>query len=361
MDKNKVSSNSFFMLLYLSLLSSVFMYLSFSNVRVASTDAVLRPIVFILFTFIFSIPTLLVYKFHRSTGKLTDKVHSSIFLKVIFLCYGVLYFISSLRTLARFDLFASSELFPGSDMTFFILLFIIVCGLISRLGLNAVSRAAVIFLFIVAITTTFVTISLSGEVDLLNFTPFPEKGFLEFLGDSFLLFVQATELGTIVLFLDEIEGDIKRNLKIWSVFSGVSFAIVLFFVVGSLGPFADTQLFPTYTAVTLANFGLLERIDALETAIWIICVVEKLSFYILIVTKSISKCFSKLNDKYITATIMTFLGVSILSVSNNVEKFKFVSYQPLIISVFLVSVVVLPLALWFFMKRGKKNENKKNM
>lgn len=361
MTKNKVSSNSFFMLLYLSLLSSVFMYLSFSNVKVGTTDAVIRPLVFIVFILLFSIPTLLVYKQYIKKGNMDKKSENKFPFKIICILYGVVYFVAALRTLARFDLFASSELFPGSDMTFFILFFIVVCGVLSRFGINALSRGAVIFLFVVVCATGFVTITLLNEVDMLNFTPFPENGVFPFLEDSFLFVVQATELGTIVLFLDEIEGDIKKNLGLWSILSGISFAVILFFVVGSLGAFADTQLFPTYTAVTLANFGLLERVDALETAIWIICVVEKTSFYMLIVTKCVSKCLPKVKKMYISGVVTAGLATIILSVSNNVEKFRFVSYQPLIIGLFILSAVALPLALYFYMKRVKTYEKKQDM
>lgn len=355
MNKEKVTVNSYFALLYLSLLSSVFMYLSFSNIKISDTDSILRPIVFIGFTLLFSIPTILVYKQWKKTGVNLFSEKSKV-LKVVLAFYGIVYFVATLRTLARFDLFASSELFPGSDMTLFMLFFIGICGVVSVVGISAIARAATIFGAIVIAATIFVSVSLLGEVNMMNFTPLFKDGAFKFIEDSFLFTVQASELGTIILFLSEIKGDVKKHIKIWSVMSGVSFAFIMFFVVGSLGAFADTQLFPTYTAVTLANFGLLKRVDALETAIWILCVVEKVSFYILIVTKCVKCCFRKLPAKYICTGVSALLGLIISIVSNDVEKFKFVSFQPLVISLYLIPVVILPVIILVCLKKVKPRE-----
>lgn len=360
MNKEKVTVSSYFALLYLSLLSSIFMYLSFSSIKISDTDSMLRPIAFIGFACLFSVPTILVYKEYKKKGNSLFSEKSKL-MKVIIALYAIVYFIASLRTLARFDLFASSELFPGSDMTLFMLFFVGVCALVSVMGIGAIARAATLFTAVVVAATVFVSVSLLGEVNILNFTPLFKTGPFSFIEDSFLFTVQASELGTIILFLPEIKGDVKKHIKIWSILSGVSFAFILFFVVGALGAFADTQLFPTYTAVTLANFGLLERVDALETAIWILCVVEKVSFYILIVTKCLRYCFKKIPSKYICFGIFVLLSSIIAVVSNDVEKFKFVSFQPLVIGLFLTTVLILPIVIYVYLRKVKPNEKSEDV
>lgn len=353
MLKEKVSANQFFLLLYLSLLSTVFMYLSSAQIKIAQTDALLRPLVFVLLSFIVIIPTLLVLKKHIELKANRQYIPKTRLLKFIALVYVGVYLISILKTTARFDLFASSELFPNSDMTVFLVLFIVVCAVLSFLGLGALSRAAGVFAFIVCVSTGVVMLSLADEVDFLNFTPLFENGISEFFKEGLLFAVQATEIGTIIMFLPDIKGDIKKSFIGWIVFSALSFSLIFFFVVGSLGAFADTQLFPTYTSVTLASFGLLERIDALETAIWILCVAEKLSFYFLICVKALQYAFWGVSKKWLSVAVAGIVSVVIAFVSYNIEKFAFLSADVLSVVLFLFGGVILPISVCVYIRKVK--------
>lgn len=341
MTKTNVSAPQFFSLIYLSVLSSAFMYISAPKVEIAETEALLRPLVFTVISIIVAIPSYFVYKKYQQ-GLLNEEFFNSKLTKFVYALYAVAYFIGALRVAARFDLFASSELFPGTDMSWFMVALVVVCAMLSTLGLGALARAGGIFVFIVVFATGFVMLSLLREIDVLNFSPLFEGGVLKFFSDSLIFVIQATEIGTIILFLPEIKGNLTKHYIWWSVLSGLSFSFVLFFVIGSLGAFADTRLFPTYTAVSLAEFGLLERMDALETAIWILCVVEKLSFYILIVMKSIGHLFPRVPKKAVVSGIAVAIGGALVFISGNLEKFNFISYTPLVVGVYVTVVLLLP-------------------
>lgn len=356
MTQARVSAPQFFSLLYLSVISSIFMYISSPEITISETDSLLRPLIFIVVSIIAGIPLFLIYNRIKNTDDLLTTLKESKFFKVIAAIYGVVYLIGIIRTAARFDLFASSELFPGTEMTLFIIALIVICALLSLLGLGALSRAGVIFVVIVAGATGFVMLSLLEEVDLLNFTPMFEKGALNFIWDSVLFAVQATEIGAIALVLPEIKGNVRKNYVLWSVFSGLSFIVVLFFVVGTLGVFADTQLFPTYTAVTLAKFGLLERMDALETAIWILCVVEKIAFYFLVITKSFKIVFKKVSKRVICVASAVLVSIVLAFISSNLERFSFISYTPVVLAMYIVPVIVLPVAVIIYLKKVKPGE-----
>ncbi len=356
MTQTRVSAPQFFSLLYLSVLSSIFMYISSPEITISETESLLRPLVFIVISIVAGIPTFLVYKQLKKSDDLKTALCESKFFKVIAVLYGAVYLVGIVRTAARFDLFASSELFPGTEMTLFIIALIVICALLSLLGLGALSRAGVIFVVIVVGATGFVMLSLIEEVDLLNFTPLFQSGALDFIGDSVLLAVQASEIGAIALVLPEIKGNVPKNYILWSVFSGISFTVVLFFVAGTLGVFADTQLFPTYTAVTLAKFGLLERMDALETAIWILCVVEKIAFYFLVITKSFKIIFRKVSKRIICAVTAVLVSIVLAFVSSNLERFSFISYTPVVLAMYVVPVVLLPIATFIYLKKVKSGE-----
>lgn len=356
MEKTKVSVPQFFSLLYLSVLSSVFMYISSPEITISETDSLFRPLVFIAVSIISALPVFFIYKTLGDNEKLYRKLYESKFYKTVALIYSAVYLLGIVRTTARFDLFASSELFPGAEMTLFIISIIIVCAALSLLGLGSLSRAGIIFSFIVVCATGFVMLSLWDEVSVLNFTPLFRDGVVQFFGDSLLFSLQASEIGVLLTVLPHIKGDLKKGFVWWAVLSGITFIAVLFFVVGTLGEFADTQLFPTYTAVTLAKFGLLQRMDALETAIWILCVVEKISLYFWVVTKKLKLVFPKVRRVVLCIAQAIFVGGAIVFISGNLERFSFVSYTPVVVGIYVVPVILLPVAVLIYLKKVKKSE-----
>lgn len=357
MTKSSVSAPQFFALLYLSMLGSMFMYISSPKITIATAEALLRPVVFAVVSILFALP---IY-FLCTKGGLKENLQAEKKSKVykgVALFYGVVYFVDAIMTVARFDLFASSELFPGTEMTYFLIGLVAVCVALTFCGIGALGRASTIFTLIVVAATAFASFTLSKEVDLLNFTPLFENGVGKFITDSLSFSIQASEIGAIVIFFPEIKGNVKKHYILWSVLSALSFSFILFFVIGTLGAFADTQLFPTYSAVTLAQFGLFERLDALETAIWILCVVTKLTLYISAIVKCIGFAFPRLSEKITAISVGAIITVFLIFISGNIMNFNFISFTPLVMGIYLAPVIVLPsvLLIYNLIKRRKKNE-----
>lgn len=343
MTKGYITSKQFFSLLYLSVLGSVFMYISSPEITIARTESLLRPVVFFVFSIIVMIPVYCICKKNPVVPCVNSPSDgSNIVLKTVAVVYSIVYLADALITVARFDLFASFELFPGTDMTFFIIGLVLVCAYIAMFGIRGLARAAVIFTVIVVSATAFAMFTLGKEIDFLNFTPLFEDGIGKFVTDSLSFCVQASELGAILLFAPRIKGDIKKTFVGWLGLSAVTFSLILFFVVGSLGAFADTQLFPTYISISLAQFGLFERLDALETAIWILCVVSKLTMYLIIISQCISFSFKKIPLMYSAGGAAAIICAVVIYVSGNIEHFDFLSFMPLVVTVFAVPVLVLP-------------------
>ncbi len=357
MTKSQVSAPQFFALLYLSMLGSMFMYISSPQITIATAESLLRPVVFAIASIVFAIPIYLLCAKGNLKENLQSEKKSKVY-KGVAVFYGIVYFIDALMTVGRFDLFASSELFPGTEMTYFLIGLVAVCVVLTFSGIGALGRASTIFTLVVVSATVFASLTLSKDVDFLNFTPLFENGVGKFFTDSLTFSVQASEIGAIVIFFPEIKGNIKKHYILWSVLSALSFSFILFFVIATLGAFADTQLFPTYTAVSLAQFGLFERLDALETAIWILCVVTKLTLYISAIVKCICFAFPKLSEKITSVSVGVVITGFLVFISGNIMNFGFISFTPLVVGVYLVPVIVLPLVLLIYnlIKRRKNNE-----
>lgn len=357
MTKSSVSAPQFFALLYLSMLGSLFMYISSPQITIATAESLLRPVIFAVVSIVFAIPIYLLCAKGKLKENLQKEKKSNVY-KGVALFYGVVYFIDALMTVGRFDLFASSELFPGTEMTYFLIGLVAVCVALSFCGIGALGRASNILTLVVVSATVFASFTLSKEVDFLNFTPLFENGVGKFIIDSLTFSVQASEIGAIVIFFPEINGNVKKHYILWSVLSALSFSFILFFVVATLGTFSDTQLFPTYTAVTLAQFGLFERLDALETAIWILCVVTKLTLYISAIVKCICFAFPKFPEKITSVSVGVVITGFLVFISGNIMNFGFISFTPLVVGIYIVPVLVLPsiLLIYYLIKRKKNNE-----
>lgn len=353
MTESQVSAPQFFALLYLSMLGSMFMYISSPQVTIATAEALLRPVVFAIISIVCALPMYFLF----TKGK-NENINKSKVYKCVAVFYGVVYFIDALMTVGRFDLFASSELFPGTEMSFFLIGLVAVCVALSLCGIGALGRASTAFTVVVVSATVLASLTMSKEVDFLNFTPLFENGAGKFIRDSLSFSVQASEIGAIVIFYPEIKGNIKKHYILWSALSAISFSFILFFVIATLGSFADTQLFPTYTAVTLAQFGLFERLDALETAIWILCVVTKLTLYICAVVKCICFAFSRFSKKLTAVSVGVVITAFLIFMSGNIMNFNFISFTPLVTGVFVVPVLVLPsvLLIYNLIKRRRNIE-----
>ena len=357
MTKSQVSAPQFFALLYLSMLGSMFMYISSPQITIATAESLLRPVVFAIASIVFAIPIYLLCTKGNLKENLQSETKSKVY-KGVAVFYAIVYFVDALMTVGRFDLFASSELFPGTEMTYFLIGLVGVCIALSFCGIGALGRASTIFTLVVVGATAFASFTLTKDVDSLNFTPLFENGVGKFITDSLTFSLQASEIGAIVIFFPEIKGNIKKHYILWSVLSAISFSFILFFVVATLGAFSDTQLFPTYTAITLAQFGLFERLDALETAIWILCVVTKLTLYISLIVKCICFAFPKLSEKITSVSVGVVITGFLIFISGNIQNFGFISFIPLVVGVYVFPVLVLPtiLLIYGFIKRRKKNE-----
>lgn len=359
MVEKRVTVPQFFSLLYLSMMGSGFMYISSSDITVASSDSLLRPFVFAVFSLLAAVPAYIVIKKQADMPPEKRKnLNKSVVYKTVSLIFAVVYFIDAIMTTARFDLFASSELFPGTDMTLFIVGLVVICSALALLDIGGLARASVIFTVVVVGATLFAALSLFKEVDMLNFTPLFENGVGKFFKDSLYFCIQGSEIGTVLLFAPQIKGNIKKGFIGWAVAVAVSLSFILFFVVGTLGVFADTQLFPTYSAVSLAEFGLLERLDALETAIWILCIVAKLTFYIMIVVKCMRFTLPKVSEKAVCAVCAVGISAIIAFVSGDVMRFGFISSKTVNTLIYAIPVVVLPcvLLIYTLIKRRKRSE-----
>ena len=84
--------------------------------------------------------------------------------------------------------------------------------------------------------------------------------------------------------------------------------------------------------------------------------VEKISFYILIVTRGVKYTFDKLSAKYINIGVCVILSCILVFISGNVKRFEFMSDVRLVVCMYAVAVLLLPVTILIYLKRLKPYE-----
>ena len=355
--QTKVTNFQFYSLLYICSVVAAFMFVSTTLIDLGKTDAVLFPTVFGVLSLITIIPT---FAFNsKSNGEsvlVATRKKNKLFSNFLALSYIVLVFILLLRTLARLDLFVSSEIFPENTMTFLIVSIVIVSVVLSLLDIGALSRAATIFLIMVILSVSVVVISALNNIETVNIVPLFMNGETEFIKQAVSYSVFFPESACLILFLSNIKGNIKKGYFIYILLLVLSLAIVSFTVVGALGEFSNTQLFPAFAISSVGEFRVLERFESIQSSVWTVCIVAKTTLQIIIISNCIRHLFPKI--KWWTPNALTgILATSfIIYISKGVTRFSFMSSQIWVTVTYILLVVALPVISLLVIIKKKRGE-----
>ncbi len=362
MQKTKVSTVGFFSVIYLALLSGIFMYMSGSYVKTGTTDTVIRPVFFALIDCVMVIPLFYYVKISEKKDALSFLNENSRVLSVaVSFIYMLSFFACIIRTLSLIDLFYSSSMFFETDMTVFIIGITAICCAIASFGISALSRGSNIFsVFVIIGIIIVICVSVVKRLDFLNFTPVFRGGFVKFLKDTVNYAFFPAELSGLLLFVSDIEGNVKKGYFWWLFAAVITTVLISFCVVGTLGGFSDIQLFPFYKLSTIVGVGVVERLDAVASSSWMLCAVSTLSFQIL----CFSKCFNnvvKKECKYLPYVLcFVFSSAVCVFISRDINRF-FAFSSPVAGGItFFSTVVFVPIVCIIvnLLKNKKKGENR---
>ena len=355
--QTKVTTFQFYSLLYICSVVAAFMFVSTTLIDLGKTDAVFFPTVFGVLSLITIIPT---FAFNsKSNGEsvlVATRKKNKLFSNLLALSYIVLVFILLLRTLARLDLFVSSEIFPENTMTFLIVSIVIVSVVLSLLDIGALSRAATIFLIMVILSVSVVVISALNNIETVNIVPLFMNGETEFIKQAVSYSVFFPESACLILFLSNIKGNIKKGYFIYILLLVLSLTIVSFTVVGALGEFSNTQLFPAFAISSVGEFRVLERFESIQSSVWTVCIVAKTTLQIIIISNCMRHLFPKI--KWWTPNAITGIVATsfIIYISKGVTRFSFMSSQIWVTVTYILLVVALPVISLLVIIKKKRGE-----
>lgn len=347
MNKNaKISVAQLFILLFLSRMIVTVTYSAYVAdiskmwyMSIASLGGFLLTLVFVL-------P---VYFLYRTDNRLTVTDNGyALFGKggaVIAVIYGLYFLWIILYTLSLFNLFVTDLMNPSISVVALSLAVIIASAYGAWKGIEAIARASTIILFAVIIALIFVICTLFNKIDVYNYTPITFSNSSD-IGEAVLsMLARNSCIPAMAMLLPHANGKVKRGIIAWAVFVYLTIAVMVFIMVGVLGDYLKTQIFPVYSLTSLAQWGVLQRLDGIFLGIWTAGMFIKIALMIYLISACVKRIFGEIAGRAaIIISAVAVLTVSLLfSENSNIMSMLFNNY--ILITITVITAVIIPLLL----------------
>lgn len=354
-QKAEITPFQFYTVLYLGRIFSFVTYIT--NVREAldSSEIIVGTLIMGVYMFITAIPMMIFIKTDNKSSIITRAACiSKVFSKVVCVLYILNYFFYGIMAASRFEIFASSVMFPEKNMSFLMLTLLVATAYIAVKGVEPIARAAVAFLIPVLLTFAFVFLTEIKDFDILNFTPFSMDKMPSLLDIGFYTCTSTCEMLSLGIMIPYIKDQKVSALPKWLFATICTILIADIMLAGVLGSFSSTQLFGMYSMSVLAEFGFVERLDAIITCIWMFCAVIKLALIFFICNRLFSSLFEKKHQAiYLTISVFAvFIGMFIIS--DSIIRFFEIVTSPVQFLIYSVSACGIPIIILICEKIKKK-------
>ena len=353
----KISSAQLYCILFVCRVVALFTYMTPETTNAGTVNSVLLAVFFVLFQIAFSIPVFLVTKKDNSQGIIGNAKKISVVLsKIISVIYCCAFIYAAGISVSRFELFVSTVMFPGAEISFFIAILLVTSLFAVFKGIQAIGRSCAIILFAVGISTAFIILSVIKELEYTNFLPVFINGTTPIIQSSFYSATRTMELVSIMIIAPEVSGKLKKGFIKWILLFGAVAAVLFTCIDGILGAYGEKQLFQLYALTLIAKFSIFERLDDLITGTWVLCTLLKTAFYCLVAAKCIEQGFEKKTSRLFRTGICAAVFIVFTLTSGTVVTFSEIIGSDINSVLYIAIAVLIPLAVFFLTKiTGKKH------
>lgn len=356
MSKNaKISVAQLFILLFLSRMIVTVTYSTYIADISKMWCMSIASLCGLVLTLVMVLP---VYFLHRTDNRLTVADNGyALFGRggaVIAIIYGFYFLWVMLYTLSLFNLFVTDLMNPSISVIALSSAVIIASAYGAWKGIEAIARTSTIILFAVIIALIFVICTLFNKIDVYNYTPINWSNGGD-IGDAVLsMLARNSCIPAMAMLFPFANGKIKRGVVAWAVFVYLTIAVMVFIIVGVLGDYLKTQVFPVYSLTSLAQWGVLQRLDGVFLGVWTANMFIKIALMIYLISACVKRIAGEIAGRItIIASAVVVLVVSLLlSANSNIMSILFNNY--ILITATGITAVVIPLLL-LVMKKLKRS------
>lgn len=275
---------------------------------------------------------------------------------ILIFIYVVYYLVICFHTVAVFNNFISNAVNPPISITFLTFVLIICACYGSYKGLEALARTSTFILISTIFSIVILGISLFSCVEPINFTPLMYSGNESVKEGVVYMISQSPCVLALAVLLPMGKGNKKTGIFVWNFLVYLLFAMIIILIIGSMGNFVYTQLFPVYTAAGIGKFGSFKHLDSLYLGVWISGIFLKLSLFFILASEGIKKVFGE-KAKKISVVIFGIMMASVSCFPNffGVLKSSVITWILFYFLIFLAVVVPCVLIFIKFLKLKRRN------
>ncbi len=356
MEKSiKISAPQLFIML---LISRLIVNITYSTYVINTNDMweqIISCAVSFIITLIMVMPVYYLNKQYKYTSVL-DRSYKSFkkFGSLLVICYAIYFLWVLCYSLSLFNLFVTDLMNPQISAVALSVAVIISSVYGAYKGVEAIARtSSLVFIFIIAVAIILI-VSLFGQVESKNYTPLLQDGVRPIADGVIFMISKNSCIPVMAILLSKTNAthrQIKKGMFFWSFFVYGFSALIIYVTVGVLGQYLTTQLFPVYTVASVAQIGVLQRLDAVFLGVWTAGLFIKASLFIYIISLCIKRVWGDIQSKIsiiISGLIILFVSYG-ASVFESLANVVFSNY--IMLSFTILTAVIIPMVL-IIKKRG---------
>ena len=350
--KGKISAAQLYAVFFVSILSSVFTSLSSEAQGSSSANRILNVFPFLIWASLAAVPIFLII------GKNTDQTLMSrcetlspFLSKTAAALYAAAALWYASLGLSRFGLFMQTELFPNKNVRLLILIFSAAAAYTASKGLETLGRTGLLFFILLAAGILVITGASIKYFDFAELPPlFPTdiKGL--FFG-GFVTLTKSAEILSLYVLSPCVKNHGKKHYAFWVLCFSLTVCVMFTVIAGVTGAFGERQTFQFYTLTSVAELGVLERLDELLSGLWLLCAFLKTSFFIFLSEKCLRTSFYRTTKKLPFFVLGAAVFLLYLPVSVSEKAYKLAADPLFNGPIFIVLVLIFPTVVYFLSKR----------
>lgn len=350
-----ISCNQIFCLLYISRILVSLTYIPSLNFQETKGDLLLAVLLMLPMLLLFFLPVYFYMKLYqnRPLSEVAAQ-YNPIAGKAVSASYFLWFIFTAALNITRFVYFVTAEM--NQNASSFLLIFLVAAAACygAYLGAQSLGRVAVIILWAMLTSFLFVMLFALKHFQLTNFSPMLEDPLTDTLMNAFNLACNTAELTVLPFLLPRMQEKItKKPITVWSA-GLVALIFSLYFVsIGTQGYFARTQSFPIYSMSQISGVGILQRLDAVHTSIWIVALLLKTAIFLVAANTALQGVFPKLKVPWSLGACAVLTIGAAFGMSLSFPNYWKTSNRWFSIIPFLLFALVIP-AVFVFLKKKKK-------
>lgn len=362
LEEGRITYKQLILLITLSRIIITITYLPAISEPPESHDQWLAELLYFPVQLIFALPIYFLWKrFPNQTILQYSQTLTGILGKPIGLLIFWYFLHSTAIFIAQFNFFLTTAVMPETPGLFFSLTLVLVSAYAIHKGLEVICRLSELFAPLVMTAIIVVFFLLAKDMDLKNLSPVFEMGLVPLTQGSIIYSSRTLEVLGLAMLLPCLNN--PQKAKTIFIFS---FALVsLFFVIITLPVLlvlgieeAQNYGFPFYSVIRLVNIAdIIERIEPVHMAIWILGAFIKLTLNYYLVVLSLSQLFNLKDYRpLILPAGSVLIPFSFIIAPNLIELETFTIYKVFTWYSFFF-IFLIPLLLLLTAKIRKKGVN----